>query len=74
MLQWTEASASWSNRSTMATYEHINSTSFSTHLELTGGDAEPKEHGWYGPGNPRFMVPEDSRAEAASPGAQRLHS
>jgi hypothetical protein len=40
MMRWTEANASWSNRSTVATYEHADSTTFSTCLQLMGGDAE----------------------------------
>jgi hypothetical protein len=69
MLQWTEASASWSNVSMMATCEHASSTLFSTHLKLMGRGAEPKEPGRYGLGNHGLMAPEDPGAEATSPEA-----
>jgi hypothetical protein len=72
MLWWTEANASWSNRSATATYEHANSASFSIRLQLTGGDMEPKEPSRYRSGNPRLMVPEDPGAKAASPGVVLL--
>jgi hypothetical protein len=52
MLLWTEANASWSNRSAVATYKYADSTS----LQLMGGDAEPGEAGRYYPGNPGLMA------------------
>jgi hypothetical protein len=59
--------ASWSNRSTVTTYEHVDSTSFSTHLQLMGGDAELGEFSNYYSGNPGLMEPEDPGVKAASP-------
>jgi hypothetical protein len=72
MLQWTEASASWSNRYAVATHEHATSTSFSTCLQLMGRDVELEELGRYGPGNLKLMAAEDPRAESASPRAVLL--
>jgi hypothetical protein len=37
----------------MATYEHMDSASFSTHLHWIGGSTKPGEPGKYGPSNPR---------------------
>jgi hypothetical protein len=71
MLRWTEPNASWSNRSVVATCEHMNSTSFNNRLPLMGGDVEP---GRYCPGNPRPMAPKDLGAKAASPRVATLET
>jgi hypothetical protein len=43
MFQWTEFSASCNNLSVAVTYEHADSASSSTHLQLIGG-AERREN------------------------------
>jgi hypothetical protein len=47
MLRSNEASVWWSNRSTVVTYEHASSASFSTYLQLLGGHVELRELGRY---------------------------
>jgi hypothetical protein len=69
MLRWTEANVCWINRSTVVACEHASSTFLSTHLQLTGGDAESKEPGRYSPGNTGLMAHEESGAEATPPGS-----
>jgi hypothetical protein len=49
--------------------EHADSASFSTHLQLMGGDAELGDPSKYYPGNPRLIAPKDLRTKAASPRA-----
>jgi hypothetical protein len=74
MLQWTEGNASWSNCSTVATYKHADSASFSTRLQLMGEDVELGEPGRYCSGNPGPMAPMDTGAKAASPRAASLET
>jgi hypothetical protein len=51
----------------VATCEHVDSPSFSTHLQLIGGAAKPGELSRYGLSNPRLMEPEESRAGLCHP-------
>jgi hypothetical protein len=68
MLRWIEASVWWSRHSVVATCEYTSSASLSTHLQLTGGNAESEELGRYGLGNYGRMAPEDLGVEATPPG------
>jgi hypothetical protein len=67
MFQWTEASVSCSNLSAAVTYEHSDSTSSPTHLQLMGGGGELGEPGKYNPDISRPTALQDPGAGAASP-------
>jgi hypothetical protein len=67
MFWWTEVNILTSNLSAAATYEHIDSASSPTHLQLRCGGRKPGEPGKRDPDIPRPLVLEDPRAGAASP-------
>jgi hypothetical protein len=66
MFQWNEASITCINPSTAVTYEHIDSGSSSTLLQLMGADEEPGELGRNNPDTPRPTVLNDLGARAAT--------
>jgi hypothetical protein len=69
MFRWIEASVSCSKLSTMVTYEHIESTTSSTHLQLIDGGEALGGSGKYSPDTPGLTVLDDLGAGAASPWA-----
>jgi hypothetical protein len=69
MFRLTQTSISCSNLSAVATYEHVDSSSSSTHLQLIGKGGALGELSKYSPDTPRLPVLEDAVVEAASPRA-----
>jgi hypothetical protein len=67
MFWWIETSISCSNLSAAATFEHADSTSSSTCLQLIGRGGASGESGKYSPDTPGLTVVEDLGARAASP-------
>jgi hypothetical protein len=69
MFWSTEASVSCSNLSMVATYEHVDTASCPTRLQLIGGGGKPGELDRCSPHSPRPTVPKDLRAGVTSPRA-----
>jgi hypothetical protein len=69
MFRWTEASVLCSNLSLVVIYEHVDSTSPSTCLQLMGRGEEPGNPDKYNPDTPRLTVLKYPGARAASPRA-----
>jgi hypothetical protein len=72
MFRSTEASISCSNLSATVTYEHMDSASSPTRLQLIGDGRITREPDRCSPDTPRPAVPKDPRARAASPEAALL--
>jgi hypothetical protein len=72
MFWSTEASVSCNNLSMVATYEHVDTTSCPTRLQLIGGGRKPGELDRCSPHSPRPTMPKDPRAGVASPRAPLL--
>jgi hypothetical protein len=69
MFRSTEASVLCNKLSTMATYDHVNSTLSSTRLHSIGRCRKPREPSRRSPDTPGHTAPGDPGVGAASPGA-----